>query len=187
MKLKASEIREPVEVEIRGDESWLSLIYESFQLKKGPVDRRLTGNLKITPEEYGVYTLTGRLSYTPKVSCGRCEDQIDWAIEREINARFLTPVKAEDLGIEEDEDFETDLEPEDLDSYYLDNGWIDVEQVINDLVQTALPQRLVKTTADGKACAVCLVDLQDRLVYQDETAKEANPFAVLKNLKLPQD
>ncbi len=188
MKLKVTELRDSLRVEIRGDEPWLGFIYESFgqrEVGKGPL---VTGHFTVAPGDYGVFTVKGLVRYTPKVPCGRCQDGIDWLIERDIDVRFLSPFVPEEFKEEDEEgEEERDLEPEDLDSYYIEKGVLDIEQVLNDLIQTSLPQRLVKATPDGKSCLVCLADLQERMVYEDKQAKDTNPFAVLKNLKLPEN
>lgn len=185
MKLKAEDLRSPKTITISGDEPWLHLIYESFGMKTaGPEAQRITGSLTVTPSTYGLYDVTGEVQFTPSVSCSRCEDMIPWEISRKIKVRYLEQSPIED----EEEELERDLEPSDMDAYYIDaQGMIDLEVVINDFIQTALPSRLVKTAADGKSCLICHKDVSERAVFQDAVKPEESPFAVLKNLKLPKD
>ncbi len=180
MRLKTDDLREVLTIDIRGDESWLRDIYSSFGQKEGQDQAKITGRLTVTPADYGVFYVRGQITYAPFVHCGRCEDLIPWQIDRRLDARFLTPY-------DDGEDEEKDLTPEDLDDYYIENKEINIEPLVNDLIQTALPSRLIQTTADGKACAICLEDVQTPLVFEQQTSEEASPFAVLKNLKLPQD
>lgn len=181
MRFKIDQLREPVRVEIKGDEPWLDFIYKSFRQKKGADASVLTGYFTVTPDQYGAFHVQGEVSYTPLVSCGRCEMLIPWEIKRRIDVRYLVPYRDE-----EGESGETDLAPEDLDDYYIENDELDVEVSINDLIQTALPSRLIKLTSDGKACAVCLENVETAVVYEQKTAAETSPFAVLKGLKLPE-
>jgi uncharacterized metal-binding protein YceD (DUF177 family) len=185
MKLKAEELRSPKTITISGDEPWLHLIYESFNIEgAAPLERRITGSLTVTPSTYGLYQVEGQVQFTPTVSCSRCEDMIPWEISRKIKVRYLEQAPLED----EEEELERDLEPSDMDAYYIDaQGMIDLEVVINDFIQTALPTRLVKTAPDGKTCLICHKDVSTKTVYQDEVKPEQSPFAVLKNLKLPKD
>lgn len=182
MRFKVEELRNPVPIVIKGDEVWLREIYATFDQKKPGEGPLITGEMTLTPADYGVYYLEGELAYTPSVPCGRCVDRIPWEIKRSFSLRFLTPYQDE----ESDEPLEKDLTPEDLDDYYIENKEIDIEPVLNDLIQTALPTRLIKTTADGKACAICLEDIEKPLVYEQQSAADASPFAVLKKLKLPE-
>jgi uncharacterized metal-binding protein YceD (DUF177 family) len=182
MKLKAADLREPLTIPIAGDEPWLSFIYQSFAIK-GQTQPKLTGEVTVTPAPYDVFTIKGQVRFHPLVNCGRCQDLITWEIERPIDARYLARYEADEA--EEGEDVEVDLTPQDLDSYYLQDGWIDLEPVINDVVQTALPNRLIKVTADGKNCVVCLENIEDQLVYEEERSPDASPFAKLKGLKFP--
>jgi uncharacterized metal-binding protein YceD (DUF177 family) len=185
MKLKAEDLRSPKTITISGDEPWLHLIYESFDIKGAvPEARKITGSLTVTPTNYGLYDVVGEVRFTPAVSCSRCEDMIPWEISRKIKVRYLEQAPIED----EEEEVERDLEPSDLDAYYIDaQGMIDLEVVINDFIQTALPTRLVKTAPDGKSCLICHKDVSTKTVYQDAIKPEESPFAVLKNLKLPKD
>lgn len=185
MKLKAEDLRSPKTVTISGNEPWLRLIYESFGMKMaGPNAKSITGSLTVTPSTYGLYDVTGEVKFTPDVSCSRCEEMIPWEISRTIQVRYLEQSPIDD----KEEEVERDLEPSDLDAYYIDaQGMIDLEVVINDFIQTALPSRLVKTTADGKSCIICHKDVSARTVFQDAVKPEESPFAVLKHLKLPKD
>ncbi len=185
MKLKAEDLRSPKTITISGDEPWLHLIYESFDIKGAvPATHRITGALTVTPSTYGLYDVEGEVRFTPNVSCSRCEDMIPWEISRKIKVRYLEQVPLED----EEEEVERDLEPSDMDAYYIDaQGMIDLEVVLNDFIQTALPSRLVKTAPDGKSCLICHKDVSTKAVFEDEVKPEESPFAVLKNLKLPKD
>jgi uncharacterized metal-binding protein YceD (DUF177 family) len=185
MKLKAEDLRSPQTITISGDEPWLRLIYESFDIRgAAPAARRITGSLTVTPRNYGLYDIEGEVQFTPTVSCSRCEDMIPWEISRKIKVRYLEQAPLD----EAEEEIERDLEPEDMDAYYIDaQGMIDLEVVINDFIQTALPTRLVKTAPDGKSCLICHKDVSSKAVFKDEVKPEQSPFAVLKNLKLPND
>lgn len=184
MKLKADELRSPKNITISGDEPWLGLIYESFDSKGDfPPQKRITGHLTVTPTQYGLYDIEGEIQFTPTMACSRCEDRIPWEISRQIKVRYL-----EQAPLDDEEDVERELEPGDMDAYYIDaQGMIDLEVVVNDFIQTALPTRLVKTAADGKSCLICHKDVSSKAVFQDAVKPEKSPFAVLKDLKLPKN
>ncbi len=182
MKLKAEDLRGPKTITITGQEDWLDLIYQSFGLAKGEGSHLITGQLTVHPSNYGLYEIEGQIQFTPVVSCSRCEDMIPWEISRKIKVRYL-----EARPVEEDE-VERDLEPSDFDAYYLDDeGYMDLEVVVNDFIQTALPTRLVKVGKDGKSCLICQKDVGTATVFKDEAKPEQSPFAALLNLKLPKE
>ena len=187
MKVQIKDMREPKLIDIKGDEPWLTEIYASFLANEG---LGLKGQVKITPEQYGLYTVEGTIEYVPIVGCSRCQREIPWPIHKSVSVRFIDRVAAEaefEIEGEEDDDMlERDLVPEDLDTYYLTpTGEIDVEMVINDIVQTALPTRLIVLNTDGKTCRICLENVEAPLVFKDAMDIDTSPFAVLKNLKLP--
>lgn len=179
MRLKAEDLRKEVSISLQGEEPWLDNIYQSFSIDKS-VGPHLTGTITIQPEPYDVFRVSGSLSFQPLVNCSRCEDLIPWPIEVQVKGRFLK--RYEELM----EDEEVELEPEDLDDYYIDQeGSLNLEILVNDLIQTAIPQRRVLQSDDGQSCRLCHKDLTTRIVHQAEMPEAANPFAVLKNLKFP--
>lgn len=182
MKIPVKDMREPLKLSIQGNESWLAEIYASFLGSEGP---GIQGEILISPEPYGVYSVKGHINYVPKVSCSRCELAIAWPIQRDVDVRFIDR-DGSGFEIEGDEEGdEGDLTPEDLDTYYLQDGAIDIEMVVNDLVQTAIPSRTIAVSKDGKSCGVCLEDVTKPLIFEDGNKEDQSPFAILKNLKLP--
>ncbi|MBC7659657.1 MAG: DUF177 domain-containing protein [Chitinophagaceae bacterium] len=187
MKVLVKDMREPKVINIQGTEPWLNEIYASFLGSEG---FGLKGQVTVTPEDYGLYTVEGKIEYVPLVGCSRCDREIPWPINRAISVRFIDRVAAESSfeieGEVGDEMIERDLVSEDLDTYYLEpSGELDVEMVINDIVQTALPTRLILTDKNGKSCLVCHENIDTPIVYKDSADADMNPFAALKNLKLP--
>jgi uncharacterized metal-binding protein YceD (DUF177 family) len=187
MKVLVKDMREPKTIDIQGSEPWLNEIYSTFLGNEG---YGLQGQIKVSPEEYGVFTVIGKVDYVPLVGCSRCDKEIPWPINKEINVRFIDRDAAEagfDFEDEEgDEDVEREIDSQDIDTYYLDQSHqIDIEMVINDIVQTALPTRLILMNKDGKSCRICLDNIDTAVVYKDKNDVDMSPFAALKNLKLP--
>ncbi len=185
MKIGTKDLRETQILDLKGDEPWLGDIYASFE----GMEEALHGKLSVNPAAYGVYAVDGHISYTPKVECARCQEAVPFAIERDISVRFIDRDAAEASfeieGEEADEDYERELVSEDLDTYYVDaGGELDIEMVINDFVQTALPTR-VTCEVVGRSCGLSLQNSESGLVHKDKSDFETSPFAALKNLKLP--
>ncbi|MFW7381194.1 MAG: YceD family protein [Oligoflexus sp.] len=178
MKIKIDELpSKGRSVTIQGDEAWLDAIYKVFHAKNMKENRRIQGSVQITADDYGFARVTGEIRFVPLVDCSRCSDLIPWSISREFDVEFRPEVQefAKEL----------DLNPEELDHYYLDDqARIDLELLINDLIQTAFPTRVLLTSEDGQSCLQCHADLTKPLVVESDDAADRNPFAVLRNIKL---
>ncbi|MES2745028.1 MAG: DUF177 domain-containing protein [Bdellovibrionota bacterium] len=185
MKLPVKDLRDSKIHTIKGDEAWLSDIYSSFSA----IDTPLTGHIGVKPEAYGLYSVQGHVDFTPFIECARCAEPLGYPIHRDISVRFIDRDKAEagfDIeGEDGDEVIERELDSQDLDTYYVEShGEIDLEMVVNDFVQTALPTRVICANVD-KTCGVDLKDAESGLVHKDKADFDSSPFAALKNLKLP--
>lgn len=177
MKVTLEELLSPKTIEIKGDEEWLADLYKSFaKSKKGPA--KLTGKLLIQSEGYGYAKVEGEVTYEPIVPCSRCADPINWPIKKEFVSRF----KPKD---ETTEGADIELMPEDLDFYYIEDNSLDIQQLVIDVIMTSLPSQLVVKSDDGKSCRNCGVDLNTSEVYSTRPKEDDSPFAVLKNMKLP--
>lgn len=177
MRIHVNDLNPEMNLAISGSEEWLSRIYADFPLSpEEGVKPRAEGNLKLILEEGGTVLVRGKVRYAPVVNCGRCEKGIPFPLDLKIDMRFFPETLQDDSP-------EVNLATGDLDTYYLDKGFADIEGLINDTIQTAIPNRLVLTAEDGKACQICGIDLSEDRLFGAE-AKEASPFAVLKDLKL---
>ena len=179
MRIHIDELRPARTLALAGDEPWLDRIYTDFPAPAGEAAPRLTGELQLRREEGGSVLVTGRIDYAPFVGCSRCDRLINWPLGLPVEARFL-PETANDQPKEKN------LSRADLDAYYLENYEVDVEGLLNDVIQTALPIAPVPATEDGDACRICSADLTGERVYGDGDDEEASasPFSVLKGLKL---
>ena len=179
MRVALAELNPSLSVTIAGNEAWLDQIYSDFPLIQDERPR-LSGALRLVKEEAGTVLVTGSFDYAPIVNCSRCDKGISWPLHVRVNQRFLPA----DLMVVERE---MNLKEGDLEAYYVQDETVDIEGLLNDLVQTSLPMRLVYTSEDGSSCLTCKADLTDELLY-GEAPKLADavesPFAKLKDLKL---
>ena len=180
MRLAVSSISEQTVIEIRGDEPWLEPLYRDFPLPGGAGERAtLTGRLEFRLEEAGSVMVTGTLTYAPIVTCSRCDKALAWPLRCEVSTRFL-PEQVNDMPREKN------LSRDDLDAYFLDSHAVDVELLVNDTVQMALPTQFLATDPSGQNCRICAVQLDTEQVYGSaKEPAEKSPFAALKGLKLP--
>lgn len=186
MRLLAKDLKKTKTITLEGQEPWLKDIYASFSGNDAP----LTGEIEVKPDAYGVFHVVGHVDYTPLVECSRCQEAVAYPIHRDIDVRFIDRDAAEagfDIEGMDDEgaEFERELDSEDLDTYYVEpNGEMDLEMIINDFIQTALPTRVTCSLVD-KTCGVPLQNEESGLVHKDKNDAEMSPFAALKGLKLP--
>ena len=111
------------------------------------------------------------------MTCSRCTDLIPWTIDRDFEVEFRPAVKEFEK--------ESDLNTEELDYYYLDEqSCINLEELINDQVQTAFPSQLILKSEDGRSCLQCHNDITTPLVSSTAEDGARNPFSILKNIKL---
>ena len=175
MILQVSKITKDLEFSFNGSETWMGEIYQEFPLcnsKDHPLNIRL--KIEILPEKR--FKVTGSFSFSPLLECSRCAMPLTWPLEDNIDAVF----EPEPTTFRKD----SDLSSDDLDRYYYKDDQINLETFLNEVIQLSRPDQVLKKTADGSGCELCHKDIDDPLVFGSEEQKD-NPFAVLKNLKLP--
>lgn len=177
MRIPLTELSRPKTLALKGDEEWVGRLYADFPRGR---ERALTGTLKLEIGYGGEVTVKGRIEFTPKVACGRCERDVAWPLSLDVDERFLPERGPETKR-------EITLTEAEIDSYYVEMGAVDLEQLLTDLIQTELPTQLVRANDEGTECIVCHDDLTKELVYGvrgKQPEKPASPFAALKDLKL---
>ena len=177
MKININSINPTLVVEITGSEPWLANIYSDYFSRDEKNHAHLTGKIKLQAEEAGTFVVTGDLKFVPALPCSRCEKRIDWPLDVALNLRYL-PELTNTL------EKEKNLTPADLEAYYVEDGRIDLEVLINDAVNDAIPLRVQHTKEGDTNCLTCGKDLSGDKIWSSQDEKPS-PFAVLKGLKLP--
>lgn len=179
MRIKSSQILTQCRIQLSGTEPWLDSIYADFRATDVPSHSApITGYIDLSPNEKGGISVQGAIEYTPIVGCARCDKSIPWPISVQIGT-IVEPATAEplarDLNLKEDE----------LESYHLDiNDEFDIEMIINDAIQTAIPSQFLAYSENGKDCKICNLDLSGTKVYSVGESEAKSPFAALKKLKI---
>jgi len=180
MRIHVRDLTDKLTLALTGDEDWLARIYGDFPTPPGPhaVKPKISGNLSIDLEEAGTVVVEGRLAFAPLVPCARCDLGIPWPLDLKIRTRFYP----EDTGAGPKE---RTLSRHELDAYYLENDEVDVEQLVNDLVQTAVPAFVDASDEDGPKCPACGdKPAEDEAFEAPKTSGLKSPFeALLGNLK----
>ncbi|MEY4631075.1 MAG: hypothetical protein RIQ81_1195 [Pseudomonadota bacterium] len=190
MKVSVKDLKKPLNIRISGNEAWLGAIHASFTPEVGDAcapgvqagDRQLTGDLELSVDSAGCVRVTGRLDYQPLVPCSRCDLSIPFDVGQDVDSCFKP------LPSHTDDRREVNLSGDELDERYIEDGAVDIEELLNDLVQTAIPFQTVQVSPDGKNCVFCKADLSRPRVFssggEDEPEAPESPFAKLAGFKV---
>jgi len=177
MKININSINPTLVVEITGTEPWLATIYADYFSGEDKNHALIQGKIKLHAEEAGTFVVTGALKFVPALPCSRCEKSIDWPLDVSIDLRYL-PELTNSL------EKEKNLTPADLEAYYVEEGRIDLEVLVNDTINDAIPLRVQHTKEGDSNCLTCGKDLSGEKIWSSQDEKPS-PFAILKGLKLP--
>ena len=154
--------------EFNGSEEWLENFYEAFPTKK---ENKLTGSVTLTPDEYEHCAVSGTVDFQVEIKCTRCTAPISHTIDNSFSMLFR-PAKY-DLNANEVELSSGELEA----NYMNEKNEIDLCQLLIDHVNDATP--------DFQHCSKCAKKSFEGPIYKSENDDKLNPFAKLKDLKLP--
>ena len=179
MLIRVDDIQPTFSLSIRGDEPWLAPIVKSLQEEGGAAsDSKITGEIQFRKDSAGFVYGKGQVKFTPTLSCSRCAMDIPWPLDATVDATWRPPFESVTPR-------EMALSADDLDVYFMVDGKINVEELVNDVLQCALPEKVIVRKDDTDDCGVCGINLLNNLVYgKNEPLEQASPFAALKNLKM---
>lgn len=190
MKVSVKDLKKPLNIRISGDEPWLGQIHASFALGDGDScapgvresGRKVTGVLDLYVDSGGCVKVSGKLNYEPLVPCSRCDLAIPCDVSQGVDALFK-PASAH-----QDERREVTLNEGDLDERFISDGAVDLEELLNDLIQTAVPTQTAQAVAGTSDCRFCKADISAPRVFStggdDGEAGSDSPFAKLAGLKV---
>jgi len=156
-------------VEVTGNEPWLAEVYSHFAVPKGQTPPKITGWIDVDPLKMGFAEVKGELKYAPFVDCSRCGDKITWQIEAPFEMEYRDH-KTQSLDRKE-----VDLERDELDHYFLKEGKVDIEELVNEQIELAIPSRTV--------CEACELAGDSDEVYTEQGEAPKSPFSILSSLK----
>ena len=181
MRIPAHQIENDLTVTITGDEPWLVPIVASLSDidRESKTPPRITGTIKLRKDTAGFVHGKGVLKHSPSLVCGRCDDVLAWPIQADVNVSWRP-------AFESNAPHEINLTAEDLDVYFIEDGAIDLSQLVNDCLHLAIPSHVPVRTPDSEDCLTCGLSLANTLVYGDGVSlpPKASPFEGLKDLKL---
>lgn len=180
MLIDIRQLKDPIRIEIQGQEDWLQALYDAFPTEQGNVMPQIKGTITVCAEASGDVLLSGNLVYAPYVNCGRCDLAILWPLRFEAQARYRQMPK-------DTPDRERELTAAEMDISFLEDYNLDLGQAILEQVLLTLPSQTTKVSENTGCCEICGDSVTEEEVYRDPEADKQNPFAALQSLKFEQD
>ncbi len=172
-----------IKLVLNGTEEWLKEIYDRFPKQdfKDLESNLLQAHLVLKwQEDLDMVFVSGKITFTPLVSCSLCTQPIPWPIEENINTTFVKYVQTSD-GEEEASNID--------ESYLIEpDKTIDLFPLINDAIELSLPSRFFLSSDENEnECLVCHKFFENDIplasTSSHETDWENNPFSILSKLQ----
>ena len=164
----------PHQVSFMGQDPWLLRVAKDLT-PDSPDTSNISGNISLHSDTAGFVHANGHVSADALLPCSRCGRTQKIHLESPISATFRPPYSEHaprDLA----------LESEDFEVYFIEQGQVDLEVLVNDVLQCALPAQIICEEGDLEGCVGD--DYGSDLVYGDNKPLEKeSPFAILKSLK----
>lgn len=174
MKINVKTLMTPHKVHFDQQERWTQQIVRDLSPGK-PSDTNLNGELTLKSDSAGFIHVSGSVKAQATLPCDRCGRDVIIPIVSDIVATYRPPYL-------EHAPREMALSTEDLDVYFIEDGHVDLEVLINDTLQFAVPNHILCQESDSDGCAGG--DQDSDLVYSDQVDDNSqSPFAVLRDLK----
>ena len=155
------------------EDPWLSRMAKDLT-PDAPETSNISGNISLHADTAGFVHASGHVKADATLPCSRCGHTQKVHVKSEISATFRPPYSEHaprDLA----------LESEDFDVYFIEQGQVDLEILVNDVLQCALPAQVFCSEDDPEGCGG---ESHEDLVYgENKPLEKESPFAVLKSLK----
>jgi uncharacterized metal-binding protein YceD (DUF177 family) len=173
MRLKISLLKSPHLISISSSDQWLKGIATNIS-QDNQTEANISGELTLKTDTAGFIHALGHVTASAKLSCDRCGQDVTAPLSCDVKASFRPPYSGQAPK-------ETTLSLEDLDVYFIENGEIDLEALVNDALQCAIPSHILCEDLGGKSCAGLTEDPSDNV--NAESSWSHSPFAGLKSFK----
>ena len=175
MRISTNLINDSYAVTISSDAPWLTRIAADLA-PSSPPSSAITGQLSLRRDQAGFVHVTGDVKAQALQACDRCGEITAIPLVAEISATFRPPFASVTPR-------EMALSQEDMDTYFLENDCADLEQLVHDALQCALPGQIrCATSAECQGLEMNEGSLE--LVYTDNVSDDhPSPFAALKDFR----
>jgi uncharacterized metal-binding protein YceD (DUF177 family) len=152
MKIDVKNIDSATRIDFSGDEPWIIEISKSLQQKSGLSPQKVTGFVQLRPDNAGFIYGQGLIQHAPMLACYRCDREIPWELNESFSVSWRPAYEnnvARDMALSAD----------DLDVYFIENGSIDIGQLIRDVLHCAIPDSVRAQDEASDNCRICGIDL----------------------------
>jgi uncharacterized metal-binding protein YceD (DUF177 family) len=162
-------------ITITRDDPWLARIASDLA-PSSPEATDITGQLNLRADQAGFVYVTGSVCATALLPCDRCGQLVTTHLTPAMNATFRPPYAGAPPR-------EMLLDSGDMDVYFLENDCVDIEQLVHDALQCALPGQ-IHCIEDAGCRPIEHACGSDDLADEDGPADWASsPFAILKDYR----
>jgi uncharacterized metal-binding protein YceD (DUF177 family) len=172
MKLSVSSLKFPHRITVTNEAPWVLFIAQHLNANAPPA-AGIAGELVLKQDSAGFIHVGGSLSAAANLPCDRCGSDLDFPIAVDVKATFRPPYESSVPR-------EMSLSEEDFEVYFIENGELDIEVLVHDTLQCALPLHILCENAGQPPCAGPDQGLTASAFGESE---RESPFAILKNLK----
>ncbi len=175
MRISTNLINDSYSVTISKQDSWLERTARDIA-PSSPETADISGNLELRQDRAGFVHVTGKIMASALRPCDRCGQLVKLPIVAEITAEFRPPYASVAPR-------EMTLSYEDMDTYFLENGCVDIEQVVNDAIQCAIPAQIHCQAFDGSQPCDNTNDSNGLIYGETLRDDESSPFSILKDFR----
>jgi DUF177 domain-containing protein len=163
---------------LHGDGAHVERTFEPAAFVPQDEDYRVAApvHLSMDVEKAGgdVFRVTGRVGTRLELECGRCLDPYEIAVDAPFELRYVPQVENSGEG-------EREIGEDDLTTAYYRDGALDVNDLLREQFQLALPMKPLCSAACRGLCAVCGTNL-NRANCNCNPRWEDSRLAALKGL-----
>ena len=141
---------------LRGQREHFDRQFEPAAFDPPDDDYRVAGPVDVSMdvEKAGgdVFRVTGRVTATLQLECGRCLDDFQVAVNAPFELRYVPAIENDGVG-------EREIAEDDLTTAFYREGSLDVIDLVREQFQLALPMKPVCAEGCRGLCAVCGANL----------------------------
>lgn len=173
MRLPVQNLHSRHTLVISATEPWLKPM-ATLLAPSAPELAQIQGEVILSTSTAGFVKASGHLTATAVQPCSLCGETLTFPLDTAVAATFRPPFEGHTPK-------EMTLISDDLEVYFIENGSIDLEVLINDALQCAMPYQV---TCVGEGTGPCdNANLGSPSGQSNQDPGTNSPFAVLKTLK----
>lgn len=173
MLLAVNTLRSPHVIKFSSSDPWLKRIAGDLA-PSAPETVSIDGEISLRIDNAGFVHAVGKVTARAIQPCDRCGRDLNLPLASEIRASFRPPFEGQPPR-------DANLSSEDLDIYFIENGQLDIELLINDTLQCAIPSQILCEQSDPDGCGNHSPSEDEETIKEQDRSN--SPFAVLKSLK----